>query len=171
MLLALGLPPAQAQAPVAPEPQVKAAYLVNFPGFVEWPPEAFRDAASALVIGWVGAEPVVQELQALVAARRVLGRPVELRPVTQPAQLAELHLLFVGAQSRRDGTELIAACRTLPVLVVTEAAWGLAAGAMLNFVSRDGTIRFEASRTNAERAGLKLSARLLRIAERVVDTP
>lgn len=164
---------ARAQGPVAPEAQVKAAYLVKFPGFVEWPATAFRDSASPFVIGWVGAEAVALELAALVQGRRVQGRPADVRAVdlraAEPAALQDLHVLFVGSGARREAAALIAACRDLPVLVVSEAPWGLAAGAMLNFVLRDGHVRFEAARQPAERVGLKLSARLLAVADRVVE--
>jgi hypothetical protein len=40
---------------------------------------------------------------------------------------------------------------------------------MLGLVPTGGRIRFEASPAAAERAGLKLSARLLAVAERVVN--
>lgn len=160
---------AGAAGPVASEAQVKAAYLVKFPGFVEWPASAFRDAAAPFVIATVAAEAVLQELRELVAQRRILGRPVSVRPLEEPRPPAELHLLFVGAGARQQGGETIAACRELPVLVVTEAAWGPEAGAMINFVQREGSVRFEAARHAAERAGLKLSARLLAVAERVLD--
>jgi hypothetical protein len=54
------------------------------------------------------------------------------------------------------------------VLVVTDHARGLDGGGMLNFVPVDGRIRFEASLVRAHDAGLRLGARLLSVAERVV---
>ena len=45
---------------------------------------------------------------------------------------------------------------------------GLESGGMLNFVPIDGRIRFEASLAHAQQAGLRLGARLLTVAERVV---
>jgi hypothetical protein len=54
------------------------------------------------------------------------------------------------------------------VLIVMEGAASLDAGAMLSLVPVDGRIRFEASPLSAERSGIKLGARLLALAERVV---
>jgi hypothetical protein len=39
---------------------------------------------------------------------------------------------------------------------------------MLNFIAIDGKVRFEAAPAAAERVGLKLGARLLAVAERVL---
>ena len=55
-----------------------------------------------------------------------------------------------------------------PILAVTDAPTGLADGGALNFVPVQGRVRFEASLPAAERAGLRLSSRLLAVAERVV---
>jgi hypothetical protein len=52
------------------------------------------------------------------------------------------------------------------ILVVAED--GLEPGVMLNFVPIGGRVRFEAAPVAAERVGLKLGARLLAVAERVV---
>lgn len=175
LLVALGLWPAAvagavaAELSVASEAQVKAAYLVKFPGFVDWPSQAFRAPGASFVIGVAAAEAVLQELQPLLQGRRLAGRNTELRRIGLGAAFGELQMLFVGAEARRDGPALLAACRELPVLTVTEAPWGPPAGAMLNFVQRDGRVRFEAAPAAGERVGVKLSARLLGVAERIVE--
>jgi hypothetical protein len=51
---------------------------------------------------------------------------------------------------------------------VTDMAQGLERGAALVFVETESRLRFEASLPAAEQAGLRLSSRLLSVAERVV---
>jgi hypothetical protein len=163
LMAAMAFGSAHAQQPVS-EAAVKAAYLYKFLAYVEWPPGAVALPDGTLVIGVAGADAVLAELQAVVTGRVVNGHPVAARRVSDADGLAGVHAVFLGRSAAV--APLVEALRTRPVLVVTEAT--LAAGGMLNFVMIDGRIRFEASPLAAERVGLKLSARLLGVAERVV---
>ena len=55
------------RVPAAPlnEYEVKAGYLLNFVEFVEWPPGAFPDAKSPVVLGVIGKDPFGAELDKL----------------------------------------------------------------------------------------------------------
>jgi hypothetical protein len=174
--LLLAAAKAVAQAPVhAREAAVKAAYVIRFLQFVEWPAAAAPQTASSvaaaagqasapLVIGVLATDDMLRQVAALARGRRVAGRELLVRQV-QPADTADgLDVLFVGQPWRRS--RLFDSVRTRPVLVISDQ--GLDDLAMLNFVPVDGHIRFEASAAAAERAGIRLSARLLAIAERVV---
>ena len=159
---------ALAQAPLQPtEAGVKAAYLYRFLAHVDWPPAAFAAPDEPLSIGVAGAEDVGEELQRVVAGRQVNGRPVKARAIADDAAVEGLHVVFIG-RAVRQPERLIERLRGRPVLIVMEGASSLEAGAMLTLVPVDGRIRFEASTLSAERAGLKLGARLLALAERVV---
>ncbi|HSY28334.1 MAG TPA: YfiR family protein, partial [Burkholderiaceae bacterium] len=59
------------------------------------------------------------------------------------------------------------ATQSLPILVVTESAGALESGSIINFVPVDDRIRFEISVTQAERSGLKISSRLLGVAQKI----
>jgi hypothetical protein len=154
---------ARAQQP-ATEAAIKAAYLYKFLAFVDWPPAALPADGTPMVVGVLGADAVAAELLALIAGRTVNGHPVVARRLAETDSLDGLHVVFVGRAS--SPAKLVERLKGRPVLVVTET--GLQAGSMLNFVPVDGRIRFEAAPLAAERAGLKLGARLLAVAERVV---
>lgn len=167
-LAALAMAAAQAQAPVAEE-SVEAAYLHKFPGFVDWPADAFKTPSSPIVIGLVGAPRVLEELTRIARGRLVLGRPVEARAVTASELPPDLHVLFVGKDAVADAGTLIDDARRAHVLVVTDIQDGLKTGAVLDFVQVDGRLRFEASLAAARRADIKLSSKLLSVAARVVE--
>lgn len=162
-LLALASLQAAAQTPL--EAGVKAAYLVKFLSYVEWPSMPIADAP--LVIGVMGADAVHAELQTVAAGRQVGRRPLIVKRL-QPSDplVGELHLLYVGA-AVAPGPRAQALQRR-PVLLVTDNPDGLAAGGALNFMVNGGRVRFEAAPAAAEEAGLRLSARLLGVAQRVV---
>jgi hypothetical protein len=153
--------------PQATEAAVRAAYVYKFLAYVEWPPPSLPAADSPLVVGVVGADEVHEELQAMVAQRSVAGHPVRTRRLADGELPDDLHAVFIG-RGVRDPARLLERLRGRPVLVVTERTSGLDTGGMINLLPVDGRIRFEASQVAAERAGLRLGARLLAVADRVV---
>lgn len=160
------LAPTRAQAALsAPrESTVKAAFLMKFGTFVDWPPEAFRRPDDPMVIGILGDDAVHADLEQLAQGRSVKGAPIVVRRLREPPAPGErVHILFLATQNESRLRDLLV--RTAgPVLVVTQAQGGLAAGAALNFVVEGGRVRFEASPRAAEARALKLSSRLLSVA-------
>jgi YfiR/HmsC-like len=163
--LVLGTGAAQAQQR-ASEASVKAAYLYKFLGYVDWPPAAFASAQSPVVIGVLGAEAIAEELKSLVAGKHVNERPVTVRKLEAEDPLDGLHVLFVARPA--DLPRQLERTRGAPILTVTDGPRSLESGSMLNLIPVDGRIRFEAAPAAAEHAGLKLGARLLSVAERVL---
>jgi hypothetical protein len=149
--------------------EVKAAYIHKFVGYVGWPPTAFADAAAPCIVGVAGSDVVYAELVQVAAGRPVQGRAVQVRLLTRPEQAAGVHMLFIGRDAWHDARHWIAAVKGRPVAVVTDAPNGSALGAALTFVQVNDRLRFEASVRAAEQAGLRLSSRLLAVAQRVVD--
>ncbi len=146
------------------EHEVKAAFLFKFLSFVEWPAQSFARPAAPLVIGVLGAEDVHFALQEIVPGRSAQGRPLEVRKLKEGDRIAGVHLLFVGRAAA-------AALPKLPaqpgLLVVSEADGALEQGAMINFLRVDGRVRFEVAPDAAERRGLRISSRMLAVAQHV----
>lgn len=165
------LAPAHGQAALAAprESAVKAAFLMKFGTFVDWPPQAFGRPDEPLVIGVIGDDAVHAGLEQLAQGRSVNGHPIVARRLREPPGPGErVHILFLATQNESRLRELLA--RTAgPVLVVTQAEAGLALGAALNFVLERGRVRFEASPRAAEGRALKLSSRLLAVARTVEE--
>lgn len=150
--------------------EVKAAYLYKFVGYIEWPDSAFAGAETPIVIGVVGADPVHAELVRVVAGRTAQGRPLVARRLAPGDGLDGVHLLYVGEPALMR-TPWLQGARERPVLIVSDMPQGLEAGSALNFVPVQDRLRFEASLRAVERAGLKVSSRLLALAQRVVSVP
>ena len=146
---------------------MKAAFLYKFAGYVDWPASAFAQPDSPFVIGILGAPEVAAELERLVPARSVSGRPVSLRRLKEGEGLRGVHLLFLG-RSDSNLRAILPGAQQQSVLTVTESEQGLELGATINFVLLDDRIGFEVSLEVAERSGLKISSRMLAVARRVV---
>ncbi len=164
--LCLLAPTALAQEANVRESAVKAAYLYRFAGFVEWPANPQRRPDDPLVIAVMGDDAVGADLDQVVAGRTLEGRPIATRRLKEGDPVAGVHVLLVGAVREQRLREILAGVPG-PVLVVTEQEGGLRAGGVLNFTSEAGRVRFSASLTSAAARGLKLSARLLAVAQSV----
>jgi hypothetical protein len=154
-------------APIA-ESAVKAAFLYKFAGFVEWPPGTFTRPEQPLVIAVSGDDEVGSDLEQLVAGRTLEGRPVSVRKLPEMGPAPVPHVLFLGSRREARLRDAIEAAPG-PVLVVTEQAGALRMGSVINFSTEAERLRFSVSLTSAEARKLKLSARLLAMAQVVVE--
>jgi hypothetical protein len=163
MALGLGVQ-ALAQEPITAQ-QVKAAYLFRFLSFVEWP-AARTGAQVALGVGIAGAPEMADDLRAMVGERLAQGHPVIVRTVDAPEDARGLHLLFVAAGAP-GGLPAWSRFAEHATLLVTDSEGALDRGSMINFIQSQGRIRFAVSPPNAERAGLRISSRMLAVATKV----
>jgi hypothetical protein len=146
------------------ERRVKAAFLYKFLAYTDFPASAFADAAAPITMVVAGSDDMAADLAAITAGRSVANRPIAVRPLRE-AEGVVAHLLFVaGADCARAG-RVIRANRAF--LVVTECDSGLQQGAVINFRIIDEHVRFDVSLDAAERNNVRLSSRLLTVANRV----
>jgi hypothetical protein len=161
-----GAPPAGAQDSAVSERSVKAAFLCKFAGYVEWPGDP-PPGAGTLTIGVLGSADMAGELTRITADRTVDDRPVRVRTIGEGDSLSGLQVLFVGAAEGVPLADSLSRARGLPILIVTDAPGALGSGSIINFTVEHDRVRFEVSLSAAERSGLKLSSRLLTVAQRV----
>ena len=153
------------------EYQVKAAFLYKFLTFVEWPAAVFRRGDTPIVIGVLGAEPLAEELSRVVVSRTVNGRTVSVRRFRVGDSVEDLHVLFVGRAQGPRIPSIVTAAAGQALLVVTESDDGLSSGSIINFLVVDDKVRFDVALYRAEQAGLRISARLLSVARKVLTSP
>ena len=147
------------------EYQVKAAFLLNFTKFVEWPPSAFGAADSPIAICILGNDPFGNSLDQIVAEEVVDGRRVGVRRIKRTPAPKSCQALFVGMPEK----EVLSILSGLGpgVLTVGEGESFVRDGGMIAFVIENRRVRFDINQTAAERAGLKLSSKLLSVARSV----
>ena len=154
----------------ASEAAIKAAFLHKFLGYVEWPVEALPTPETPFVIAVSGSDEVAHELERIVHGRNINSRRVVVRRLADGDRFAGVHLLFVG-RGEPVTRAMLRSAQQQGVLAVTESGRGLEQGAAINFVVADERVGFEVSMDAAERAGLKISSRMLAVARRVVPRP
>lgn len=167
LLLLLGTSLAGATEKATKEDRIKAAFLYNFTKFVEWPPARFADATSPIVIGVMGENAFSEELAKTVKDRKVNGREILVRSIATAAEVAAVHVLFIGEASGKSADEVRQALQIAAVLSVGESAEFAAAGGIIRFVVEGDKVGFAINQEASDRAGLKLSSQLLKLATTV----
>ncbi len=158
---------APAPGPQYQEYQVKAVWMLNAARYTEWPSTAFPAHDSPCVVGVFGKDPFGKDLDAAFAGKTLQGRRFELKRVSSEDDARGCHILFVPAAERRKWRDLNEKLGKASVLVVGESADFLDQGGIINFVIKADSIQFEIDLRNAQKAGLKIDANLLKIAARV----
>jgi len=149
---------------VSKEYQIKAAFLYNFTKFIEWPPQAFADASSPIVLGVSCPNGIDSELEQIVKDRKVNGRPLVVRRIAAATEARSLHLLFLCADEDARFEAIKAAAQDQALVTVGETPDFHALGGMITFVLEDDKIRFEINADAADRAGVRISAQLQKLA-------
>lgn len=167
-LFALSSFPAAQESSADLEHQVKAAFLYNFARFVEWPPDTPSGEAS-FVIGILGSDATSLALEETVQGKSVGGRTIRVRPVKTQEEATQCHMLFVGSETPDRLARLLKAVRGSAVLTVGDSDTFAREGGIVNFVMQDHHVRFAVNTDAAERAGLKISSKLLQLAIIVHD--
>ncbi len=161
-----------ARAQEVSEAQLKAGYLYNFLLLAEWPEgRAAAGASRGYVICVVGGDSVA------AAFAPVLNRPVEGYPLrverypaqTRPEALRGCHIVHLASGLGDAAGAIVAGLRGSPVMTVGETPGFIDAGGMAGFVSRGTKLRFEINTAAAAAAGIRFRAKILRLAERVVE--
>jgi hypothetical protein len=143
------------------EYEVKAAFLLNFTHFVEWPGPPSVTPFSICVIG---PDPFGPVLDKIVGAHTVNGRPMVIKRFARTVTEGSCQIAFMGEVERN------ALLKLLPVL---ESGHALTVGDSVDFAKRYGVIGFvvENERVSlainparASRSGLKINSQLMRVA-------
>ena len=134
------------------EPQMKAAFILNFPKYVEWPPASLASPSSPILVAILGDDAVANELAAMSEGKSVDGHPIQLLRNPTLAQCLECHILFLGSAEPQKAAEIVGQLKSASVLTVGESDQFIEQGGMINLALRERRIVLEVN-LEATRSG------------------
>jgi hypothetical protein len=158
-LLCVPLIDRAADAGTTDEYRVKAALLLNFLKFTEWPDAGSQEP---LVVGVLLPDPFSSELDQAARAMKVSGRNVEIRRFSKLGDARLCQILFVPRDAAYVAADLPRAGR----LTVGETPTFLSSGGIISFYLRDSQVRFEIDPNAAKLAGVHINANVLQLGKR-----
>ena len=153
------------------EYQVKAAFLFNFARFVEWPPNASASATAPVDFCVLGDDPFGDALDRAVAGKTLNDRAMVVRRGKKVQELNGCDVLFISSSEKSRLAGILGALRAVPVLTVGECEDFAAQGGEVQFTLEDNHVRFIINVDATDRAGLKVSSKLLSLAHVVHGDP
>jgi hypothetical protein len=153
---------ARAQPVDEVEAKVKAAFLLNFARYVEWPD---TNSANPIIIGVLGTDPFGRNLDSTVEGKTVERRPVQLRRSQNVPDLTNCHVVFICPSERTRLARILTEIGDRRILTVSDMEGFTAGGGMIQLKKKQNTMRFDINREAAEKVHLKISSKLLKLAD------
>lgn len=152
-------------------------YLYNLLLFVDWPNEAFY-TNDKILVGFIGTDHL-SETFSPIQGKIIKGRKIVIREFKGIEDLnLPCHVLFICSTVKKQIPGILEKLKKLPVLTVSDMNGFARIGGMIDFsrifqprksgcssVPIEKNKRFEVNLRAVKRSGLKIRARLLRIAE------
>lgn len=156
-----------AESPLAAahsEGEIESAMLYNFTKFVEWPARALGASGTPVVVGVLGNDRLFPVLEAMLRNKTFYGHPIAVHRLDSSADMNSCAVLLVGASDPKAIARIVQSVGRSPVLTIGECVQFSRLGGVIAFIPEGSRIRFEINLDAAERAGLQVSSKLLRLA-------
>ncbi len=128
-------------------------------------------AADRVAIGVFEDESLLALLESLLESQAYAGkyRAVLIRSDSSLEEFQPLQALLFGDEKRDELSDTIRKTIDLPILLVGSFEGFLEQGGMVNIIRRQNRMTFEVDAGRAKRRGIEFRARLLRLANRVIE--
>jgi hypothetical protein len=145
------------------EQLVKAAALVRVAMFVDWP----ALPGERFVIAVAADQEFTDAVAEFARGRRLQGRDIQVRRLTDANEPCACQLLYVGARNEERSAGLLRWTKAKPVLTIGETTAFLREGGIVRLFRDGDRLRMHINNKTAADAGLKISSRLLQLALRM----
>jgi len=146
-----------------PEYQVKAVFLFNFAQFVSWP--SSQPADSPFVIGVVGDDPFGSYLDETVRGEKVENRSLTTQRFRRGRDPRNCDILFISQSEHARAAQIVSNLKGRSVLTVSDIDGFADLGGMIELSTENNKIHMRINLDAVKAANLKVSSKLLRVAE------
>jgi hypothetical protein len=153
-----------AQTPISKEYQVKAAFLLNFTRFIEWPSSSFTSEQAPIIIGILGANPFGNYLNEIITDEKVGGHPLIIQQYKSINDMKSCHILFINKLETEYLAQLTGILKGKDILTVSDAPDFLRQGGMILFFTKSNKIQFQVNLDVVKTTKLDISSKLLHLA-------
>jgi hypothetical protein len=143
------------------EYDVKAVFLYNFTRYIQWP-EALEPEGLTIVV--FGESAIVPPLQEIARKAVPTQTPIVVRQCLEIGRIGRPRVLFIARSAVPQIAWVLESVRGTDVLTIGESEGLAARGVAINFVEREGTVKFEMNERSLKEAGIKVSSQLLKLA-------
>lgn len=148
---------------------VKAAFVLNFIIFTEWPERVLGDSRDEIVLCVVGGKKIPHSFMGL-DGKKVKKKSLRVVHASDDETLPECHVIFyLEDVNTQNLVRTLQAVHSKPVLTIGEKKNVTKLGGAIHFFMDGGKLRFAINPKIVTEQGLKMSSRLLQIATIIND--
>ena len=152
---------ARAEPASATEYDFKATCLFHFMQFVKWP----ALPAGPLTIGILGDDPFGGALEKIIAGELVEGHKLAVKRARKVEDLKGCQIVFIANSEWPNINGILTSLGGANILTVGEHDGFLKQGGIIGFTPAGTKIRFEINNGTAQRSGLRIDSRLLKLGQ------
>lgn len=149
------------------EYKVKAAYLYNFAKFIDWPKDVLNGSGKQTINYCIYGNDPFGHTIGLIKNKTVKGHRVQVRYIKRGGDFGACHVLYLS-EINPQVLQIIASLKHSPILTVSDANQFAADGGCIGLTISAGKVRFNINAQAIKQAGLKVSAKLMELAEVVI---
>ncbi len=155
-------------ADTAVEYKIKAAFLLNFAKFINWPEGSFPGDDQFFKVCVLGTNPFGSALAA-IESRTVGNRKIDLHYVADVQQAKDCHLLFVSGSEKNNLQNISRVLGDRTMIMVSDISGFAGSGGIIEFVTKDNKLAFIINLNRAREQGLEIHSALLDLATEVIQ--
>ncbi len=145
--------------------ELKAAFVLRFVQFVDWPVDVFATTPQhSFVLCVYGDQPMVQYLRQASLRTRIDGRPLTVLQMQHAEDSLLCQAVFVSADNSSGLDAVLKATRLRPVLTISDSDVD-EQGLMIRLFRHGDRLAFAIRPDDARASGLNISAQLLRLSQ------
>jgi len=156
------------RATATSEYELKAAFLLNFARFIQWP-ENVPPVNQPIVIGVLGTDPFGSSLDSIVAGETVNGRVLTVKRLERNDPISDCQILYVCRSEISHLSNLLERVKGQAILTVSDIDRFVYMGGMIGLTMDRGKVRVQINVDVAKNGQLAISAKLLRLSLVVRD--
>ena len=164
LALAAGLVAAARPASAEPsEAELKAEFVERFVRFVDWAEDDLPEDEFTVCV--LGDSPITPYLERIVKKRKLRSRRAVVSEIETPEDVVDCQLVLIHGTDKKRLRTVLSRTEGHPILTIADAPGAASAGAIIHFYRDDKHVRVEINPRAAKDSGLKVRAKLLKVAK------
>lgn len=147
----------------AQKEKYQSLFIYNFTKYIKWPDSYNSDK---FVIGVIGNSEIYSALSAMATSKKktAAGKDIEVKKFNALGEIEDCNILFVSQDIAGSLGQIDNSTSSKPVLIITDSPGLATQGSVINFIEKDGKIKFELNESKASSRGLIVSGSLTSLA-------
>ena len=148
--------------------EIKAALVFKFPVYVRWPEEVMKsdtDYFDCCILG----DDRLADMISQFDGEKLLEKTIRIKRVSATGFNENCHMLFISSTEQDNLEDILKPIETKPILTVGDMKEFARKGGIINLVRKKESVHFEININAVDKSGLKISSKLLRLADIISD--